>query len=193
MLNSYLTRYYSPSLNELEALLMTKPELFGFEDLDDKETAKQYANTLGKIKVHKSTKSKNDLIKEFFTRECIRDITFENKLNSDKGILSVKNGKVDLRTGKFSKRTYDDYISYELKTGYVEDDDRNEEWHKFLNGIFDNEKIISEQKEIINYLHKYLGYCITGLTTEECILILWGKGGNGKSKLTKCFIYGIRK
>ena len=183
MLNSYLTRYYSPSLNELEALLMTKPELFGFEDLDDKEVAKQYANTLGKIKVHKSTKSKNDLIKEFFTRECIRDITFENKLNSDKGILSVKNGKVDLRTGKFSKRTYDDYISYELKTGYVEDDDRNEEWHKFLNGIFDNEKIISEQKEIINYLHKYLGYCITGLTTEECILILWGKGGNGKSKL----------
>ena len=26
--------------------------------------------------------NKNDLIKEFFTRECIRDITFENKLNS---------------------------------------------------------------------------------------------------------------
>lgn len=182
MLNSYLTRYYSPSLNELELLLMTKPELLGY-DLDDKEQVKQFTQILKHIKNQKSTKCKNDLIKEFFTRECIRDIAFENKLNSDKGILSVKNGKVDLRTGKFSKRTYDDYISYELKTGYAEDDDRNEEWHNFLNGIFDNEKIISEQKEIINYLHKYLGYCITGLTTEECILILWGKGGNGKSKL----------
>ena len=183
MLNSYLTRYYSPSLNELELLLMTKPELFGFKNLEDKVEAKQLFNILNKIKVHKSTKSKNDLIKEFFTRECIRDITFENKLNSDKGILSVKNGKVDLRTGKFSKRTYEDYISYELKTGYVEDDDRNEEWHEFLNGIFDNDKIINERNKIINYLHKYLGYCMTGLTTEECILILWGKGGNGKSKL----------
>lgn len=183
MLNSYLTRYYSPSLNELELLLMTKPELMGFKNLGDKEEEKQLMGILKHIKLQKSTKCKNDLIKEFFTRECIRDIAFENKLNSDKGILSVKNGKVDLRTGKFSKRTYDDYISYELKTGYVEDDDNNKEWDKFLNGIFDNEKIISEQKEIINYLHKYLGYCITGLTTEECILILWGKGGNGKSKL----------
>jgi P4 family phage/plasmid primase-like protien len=183
MLNSYLTRYYSPSLNELELLLMTKPELFGLTNLGDKEEEKKLLGILKYIKLHKSTKCKNDLIKEFFTRECIRDITFENKLNSDKAILSVKNGKVDLRTGKFSKRNYDDYISYELKTGYVEDDDRNEEWDKFLNGIFDNDKIISEQEEIINYLHKYLGYCITGLTTEECILILWGKGGNGKSKL----------
>jgi len=183
MLNSYLTRYYSPSLNELELLLMTKPELFGLTNLGDKEEEKKLMGILKYIKLHKSTKCKNDLIKEFFTRECIRDITFENKLNSDKAILSVKNGKVDLRTGKFSKRNYDDYISYELKTGYVEDDDRNEEWDKFLNGIFDNDKIISEQEEIINYLHKYLGYCITGLTTEECILILWGKGGNGKSKL----------
>ena len=183
MLNSYLTRYYSPSLNELELLLMTKPELFGLTNLGDKEEEKKLMGILKYIKLHKSTKCKNDLIKEFFTRECIRDITFENKLNSDKGILSVKNGKVDLRTGKFSKRTYDDYISYELKTGYVEDDDNNEEWDKFLNGIFDNDKILSEQEEIINYLHKYLGYCITGLTTEECILILWGKGGNGKSKL----------
>ena len=183
MLNSYLTRYYSPSLNELELLLMTKPELLGFKNLEDKIEAKQLFNILNKIKVHKSTKCKNDLIKEFFTRECIRDITFENKLNSDKGILSVKGGKVDLRTGKFSKRTYEDYISYELKTGYVEDDDRNPEWIKFLNSIFDNDKIINERKEIIMYLHKYLGYCMTGLTTEECILILWGKGGNGKSKL----------
>ena len=162
---------------------MTKPELFGLTNLGDKEEEKKLMGILKYIKLHKSTKCKNDLIKEFFTRECIRDITFENKLNSDKGILSVKNGKVDLRTGKFSKRTYDDYISYELKTGYVEDDDNNEEWDKFLNGIFDNDKILSEQEEIINYLHKYLGYCITGLTTEECILILWGKGGNGKSKL----------
>jgi P4 family phage/plasmid primase-like protien len=183
MLNSYLTRYYSPSLNELELILMTKPELFGFDDLHNKEQYDKLANILRFIKYHKSTKSKNDLIKEFFTRDAIRDITFENKLNSDKTILSVKGGKVDLKTGKFSKRTYDDYISYELKTKYVEDDDNNKEWIKFLNGIFDNDKIISEQQEIIRYLHKYLGYCITGLTTEEIILILWGKGGNGKVKL----------
>ena len=183
MLNSYLTRYYSPNLNELENLLLSKPKLFGFNNLDDRVEGDKYINLLKAIKNHKSTKCKNFLIKEFFTRDCIRDITFENKLNSDKSILSVKNGKVDLKTGKFSKRTYEDYISYELKTQYVEDDDNNEEWDKFLNGIFDNDKIISEQKEIINYLHKYLGYCITGLTKEECILILWGKGGNGKSKL----------
>jgi P4 family phage/plasmid primase-like protien len=178
----YLTKYYSPKLNELEKLLVSKPELFNF-DLQDINQLKKYNLILSKINQSKNIPSKTQTVKEFFNRKVLYDSSFEEKLNADKTFLSVQGGKVDLKTGLFSLRTYEDYMSYELKTKYVANDIENHEWIQFLKSIFDNELIIKEQKEIIDYLQKYLGYCITGLTREEKILILFGKGGNGKSKL----------
>jgi hypothetical protein len=41
----------------------------------------------------------------------LKDEKFKEKLNKDKHILSVKGGKVDLKSGEWSLRAYDDYIS----------------------------------------------------------------------------------
>lgn len=33
------------------------------------------------------------------------------------------------------------------------------------------------------YLQKYIGYCLTGVTVEQCFLLIYGRGHNGKSVL----------
>jgi putative DNA primase/helicase len=39
---------------------------------------------------------------------------------------------------------------------------------------------MANDKEMIAYLQRVCGYCLTGLTTEQCLFFLYGLGGNGK-------------
>jgi putative DNA primase/helicase len=90
--------------------------------------------------------------------------------------LSTAGGLVDLRTGQ---------IRSEL----------NEEFHSKLAGAsFDPlaacpafltflEQILPD-RESRAYLQRWWGYCLTGLTSEQIILIIYGQGANGKSVLT---------
>lgn len=48
-------------------------------------------------------------------------------------------------------------------------------WEKFLMQIFNNDF------ELIHYVQKAMGYCLTGDVSEQCLFILWGTGANGKS------------
>jgi putative DNA primase/helicase len=50
-------------------------------------------------------------------------------------------------------------------------------WERFLNEIFDN------NLSLVNFVHRLLGYSITGLTIEHILPVLWGQGRNGKSTL----------
>ena len=36
-------------------------------------------------------------------------------------------------------------------------------------------------KELIDYLQRMAGYCLTGDTREDCLFLLYGTGANGKS------------
>jgi putative DNA primase/helicase len=50
-----------------------------------------------------------------------------------------------------------------------------EKWLSFL------DQITQSSQELINFLQRWCGYCLTGSTREHAFLILWGPGGNGKS------------
>jgi putative DNA primase/helicase len=39
------------------------------------------------------------------------------------------------------------------------------------------------RRGLVDYLQRVIGYCLTGVTTERALLILWGNGANGKSTL----------
>jgi len=50
-------------------------------------------------------------------------------------------------------------------------------WEKSLQEIFD------EDTKLISFMHRLLGYSVTGLTIEHILLMLYGIGRNGKSTL----------
>lgn len=48
------------------------------------------------------------------------------------------------------------------------------EWAKFL-------ATVQPDVEIRSFLKRFMGYCLTGLTVEQCLLFFYGAGRNGKS------------
>lgn len=48
-------------------------------------------------------------------------------------------------------------------------------WLKFLT------ETTGGDDALIEYLQRLTGYCLTGLTTEQVLVFIWGPGGNGKS------------
>lgn len=48
-------------------------------------------------------------------------------------------------------------------------------WHRFLR------ETTQENQELIDYLQRFAGYCLTGLTREQQFTFIWGSGQNGKS------------
>jgi putative DNA primase/helicase len=48
-------------------------------------------------------------------------------------------------------------------------------WISFLNTV------MGENQELIDYLQRVCGYCLTGLITEHAMFFLYGTGANGKS------------
>jgi putative DNA primase/helicase len=51
-------------------------------------------------------------------------------------------------------------------------------WEAFLGEIF------RDNAELVGFMHRLTGYGITGSTDEQCFVVLYGKGANGKSVFT---------
>ena len=58
-------------------------------------------------------------------------------------------------------------VSFEKPTQFIE----------FMHQITDG------REELYNWMHAFLGYCLTGQTKEQIFPIWWGRGANGKSQL----------
>ncbi len=189
-LNCYLSKYWMPHLNQLSYIVstevveeedtMVKSKWFGKLELTAyKKALEKFQNN---INSQGNTKTKNNYIKEFFLRDLIKDEKFKQKLNTQKHILSVKGGKVNLRTKEFSYRCQEDYLSYELDLEY-NSNAKNKAFEDFVLDILTPVVDNGEGQSSRNYLQRYLGYSITGETKQEKILVLMGNGSNGKSKL----------
>lgn len=96
--------------------------------------------------------------------------------NRDPMLLNVANGTLDLRTGSLRPPERKDLLTQSCP---VEFDPESEcpTWNLFLETIFDR------RQPLIDYVHRLSGYCLTGLTTEQILPILYGVGANGKTTL----------
>jgi len=186
----YLSKYWMPHLNQLSYIVSTevleeedtmlKSKWFGKLELSAyKKALLKFQNN---INSQGNTKTKNNFIKEFFLRDIIKDEKFKQKLNTEKHILSVKGGKINLKTKEFSYRCQEDYLSYELDLEY-NSNAKNKAFEDFVLDILTPVVDNGEGQASRDYLQRYLGYSITGETKEEKILVLMGNGSNGKSKL----------
>ena len=95
-------------------------------------------------------------------------------LDKDSLILNCPNGRLDLRTGQLCEHRREDFIT---KLCPVEYDPKSPcpTWLETLNRILDR------NCELIEFLQRFVGYCLTGDVSEQILNIWHGTGSNGKS------------
>ena len=97
-----------------------------------------------------------------------------NRMDSDPWLFNVANGTIDLRTGVLSEHDRTDYITKVSPVTY----DPNAKcplWDEFLSYAME------EDPEVVDFIHRFFGYCLTGLVTEQVLLFMEGTGSNGKT------------
>jgi len=94
--------------------------------------------------------------------------------DSDPWLLGCTNGVVDLRTGEVRPGRPEDRIT--LNTGLpFEPQAVAPRWEQFLVEVF------AGDSDVIDWVHRALGYGATGDTREQIVCLLHGSGSNGKS------------
>ncbi|MBF0341105.1 MAG: toprim domain-containing protein [Magnetococcales bacterium] len=99
---------------------------------------------------------------------------FSDAMEKNPWVLNVENGSLDLRTGKLSSPRREDYNTRLIQVPY-NPHANCPLWLDFLN------MIMGGDQELVTYLRRAVGYTLTGITNEQCLFFLYGKGKNGKS------------
>jgi putative DNA primase/helicase len=94
-----------------------------------------------------------------------------NQWDSDPWLLNTPDGVIDLRTGKMRPHRVDDYMTKITAVGPGGECPR---FHAVLDRIF------AHDRELIAYVQRVLGYCLTGITREHALFFGYGTGANGK-------------
>ena len=102
--------------------------------------------------------------KEYFDR-------FPNLLVTPCGIIKLKNGKIIKNTPRIPVTRCTD-VCFDAKA-------EGSFFKKFLSDV------TLANQELIEFLQIFFGYCATGLTDQEIIVVFYGDGRNGKSKLLR--------
>jgi putative DNA primase/helicase len=82
---------------------------------------------------------------------------------------------IDLSTGIARPSHPRDYITKIAAVAAADPGTPHPLWDAFLARVTDN------NSELIGFLQRFLGYCMTGETSEHVLLFLYGTGANGKS------------
>ncbi len=97
-------------------------------------------------------------------------------------LLACKNGVVDLETGRLHKGRPDDLLVRAIPIEY-DPNAKAPDFDRFLPEIYE------ENEEKAKFILRYLGYSLTGMTTEQIILFFVGDGANGKGTLVELIHY----
>lgn len=137
-----------------------------------------------------------DKCEKFFARYCSstaiksllflaqRDMRFRRssaQFDANKMMLNCANGTLDLRTGILQDFDRGHLLTQQIGIKF---DPFAESviWESFL------EKVIPDE-DARNYVQRAAGYSLTGLTSEQCMFILYGGGSNGKSTFVEALEY----
>lgn len=100
------------------------------------------------------------------------------QIDPHRGLINLRNGTLDLRTGQLRKHDPSDHIFQIANADYVPGADCPQ-WKAALQRIFDKDA------SLIDYVQIALGYAASGEANEQILFIGHGNGNNGKSTLTK--------
>ena len=98
--------------------------------------------------------------------------------DADPWIMGTPKGTVDLKTGALRPSDPVDMIT--RSAGAVPSDKaRCPRWLNFLH------ETTGGDQDMVDYLQRVCGYCLTGVTSEQCFFFIFGDGGNGKGTFVK--------
>jgi putative DNA primase/helicase len=95
--------------------------------------------------------------------------------DKDPMLLCTPAGTVDLRTGQLRPARREDYLTKMTATG--PGNGGCPLWLQTLDQVF------AGDRELIDYVQRVCGYCLTGRTDEHALFFAHGPGGNGKTTL----------
>jgi len=105
--------------------------------------------------------------------ECMVAVHINN-FDTNAMQFNTAKGIIDLVSGKLIKH---DPNALHTKISNVRFDQHAKcpRWIEFINWLFKGDV------ELMNFVQKAVGYSLTGSIQEQCLLVLYGDGGNGKS------------
>jgi P4 family phage/plasmid primase-like protien len=153
--------------------------------IDDVNNSDQYKEKYKKceelIFSVKSTNFKDKVMTE--CAELFYDPLFLNKLDSNLHLLGFDNGVYDFKQSCFRNGSPDDYISYSLKTDYVQFDSSSVEYKEIQ--LFMSQ--ILPSVDVRQYVLKLMSSFLHGRIGDQKFHIWTGSGANGKSTLIELF------
>ena len=145
-----------------------KTELKTWAEYEDGKFLQDYQKHMKKTR---SNATKTAMVREF---QHIVPIS-PSELDTHKTLVNTQNGIVDLDTSATVPHNPKMYMTRMLGTSMPHNPKKPVLWLRFLDDIF------GDDKELIRYIQKSVGYCLSGLTSEQCVFFLYGNGRNGKS------------
>ena len=108
---------------------------------------------------------------EALARTDRRLVIRTDQWDADPWLLNTPGGVVDLRTGVLRPARRDDYMTKITEVAPAGDCPT---WLRFLETATDGDA------ELIGFLQRMAGYCLTGSTRDHALFFVYGTGGNGK-------------
>jgi putative DNA primase/helicase len=118
---------------------------------------------------------------ERFAQADPRLSTVSDDWDRDPFKLATPGGTVNLRTGENGPANPADHITKRTAVAPAPPGTATPRWSKFLHDATKGDA------DLIAYLRRLLGYCLTGDTSEQMLGFFHGGGGNGKGVLVNTF------
>jgi putative DNA primase/helicase len=134
-------------------------------DEDDRKRARKFAV---------SSESQTKIKAAIELAKSERPLAESGNWDSDPWLLGVSNGIIDLKTGALRNGRQSDRITIQSEVRF---DPAAEclRWKQFLREVF------SHDRELIEFVQRAIGYCLTGDVREQVLFFCYGTGANGKS------------
>lgn len=98
-------------------------------------------------------------------------------VDSDPMLAGLNNARevIDLTTGKVRPAEPSDLVTKSLRVSGIGETAKASRWLQFLDQVFGGDDAL------IDWLHRWCGYLLSGSTREQIMLFCFGHGANGKS------------
>ncbi|OVE79282.1 hypothetical protein BVY01_02890 [bacterium I07] len=99
-------------------------------------------------------------------------------------LIGCPNGLIDLKSGDLWQGKPSHLITLSTNVEYDQRAASNK-WDTFLSQVFDDDL------DLIDFVHRFVGYSLVGVTSEQVFAMCYGTGSNGKSvfleAISRCF------
>lgn len=98
-------------------------------------------------------------------------------VDSDPMLAGLNNARemIDLTTGKVRPAEPSDLVTKSLRVAGIGEAEKASRWLQFLDQVFGGDDAL------IDWLHRWCGYLLSGSTREQIMVFCFGHGANGKS------------